>query len=193
MVTTKSNADLAGINKVLVLNVGQISEDIATGTMTYARRGDMSSYSRVMSIIASECLIKREIESDVDSVSFSNFDVKKRNLTLYKLSRGIVDPAIIEDIATLGATDGVAVLSISVYDKIGVQGSWDMNSGAITSNASNTTLRATIIDCKTARILWQSEVFVRHPFDPYNAVFKKAANDLFATLIPPETNLRGKK
>lgn len=178
-VKTEASGNLDGIKDIMILEVGVIEETISTGSMTFPEYSDVK---RNLSSQALNVLNNGNMNITANTFAFSQMDIKKKNLLLYKLSRGIVDPAAKADITGMGTDDNTAVLCLSIYSKYGEPGTWNPNSGAITSNASNTTLRAAIIQCNNCQILWLSEVFYRAAFSAKSRSFENAVTDLFSSL-----------
>jgi hypothetical protein len=83
----------------------------------------------------------------------------------------------------LAATNGsVAVLAEYVRVKVGPNGTWDPNSGAITSGASSSYFRAALLDARTGRKLWENSVLLREVVKPDSSRFQTIVPLLFSTL-----------
>jgi len=93
------------------------------------------------------------------------------------------DPQAIHYILGLASTnESVAVLAQYVRVKVGPHGTWDPNSGAITSGASSSYFRAVLLDAQTGRRLWENSVLLREVAKPNNSNFKTVVTLLFSTL-----------
>lgn len=104
----------------------------------------------------------------------------KLNAIIPKLSRGIVnnDAGIL--LKSIATTDThVSVLVSYVRVKVGSGGSWNPNSGAITSSNSKTILHAALIQCATGKVLWMDQVLLREAPQLSNSRFSEALELLF--------------
>ena len=89
---------------------------------------------------------------------------------------------IIEKLAAPG--EPTAVLAQYLRVKQGPTGTWDPNSGAITSNGSSSQFHAALLDCQTGRTLWQNSVEMRRIPVVGSENFKKTLSALYSTLNP---------
>ena len=99
------------------------------------------------------------------------------------LVRANPSPQVIKYIQGLASTnESVAVLAQYVRIKVGPHGTWDPNSGAITSGASTSYFRATLLEAQTGRRLWGNSVLLREVAKPNNSNFKTTGSLLFSNL-----------
>lgn len=75
---------------------------------------------------------------------------------------------------TPAAGSGIPVLAIHARVIVGAHGTWNPNTGAITAAGHHTRLRAALVDCRTARVLWRNEVVVRQIPEPESTKLEKA-------------------
>ena len=64
----------------------------------------------------------------------------------------------------------------------GPGGSWNPNTGAITSSMNSTLVRAALISTRTGAVVWKSENFERKLYRPGDAKFAKFLDQLYSTL-----------
>ncbi len=86
-------------------------------------------------------------------------DIRKK---IPKLSRGITDGdsiSLLRSMASYG--ENMAILVNYVDVKVGTRGTWDPNSGAITSGNSRSVFHAALLDCATGQLLWKNDVLLR--------------------------------
>jgi len=105
---------------------------------------------------------------------------KKLISSIPKLSRGIVNNVngdLIKSVATIDAH--ITVLVSYVRVKVGSDGSWNANSGAITSSNSKTILHAALIQCATGKVLWMDQVLLREVPQISSSRFSEALELLF--------------
>lgn len=102
-----------------------------------------------------------------------------------RLFRAHPDPRVLALLRGLAEVDQpVAVLAQYVRVKVGPRGTWDPNTGAITSSASSTVFRAALFDCQTGGRLWDNVVLLRRLPDPDNKDYDKVMELLYSTLTP---------
>jgi hypothetical protein len=80
-----------------------------------------------------------------------------------------------------GGETNTAVLVQCLKTKIGPRGSWDPNTGAITSTMHSGHLRAAILDCQTGRALWRNEFYLREIPRVESKHYRQAVNSLYRT------------
>jgi hypothetical protein len=103
----------------------------------------------------------------------------------HRLLRANPAPELRQDLQSLGTTaESSAALFHYVRVKRGPSGSWDPNTGAITSAASSTYFQAALVDCQTGKILWENSVLLREVPAPGERNFAQAITLLFANLNP---------
>lgn len=92
--------------------------------------------------------------------------------------RGV--PVLSDTLKALGADDEhLAVLATYVRVKVGQAGTWNSMTGAITSASHSARMRAAIVECRTARILWKNEVLLREIPRVDSAHYREAVQALF--------------
>jgi len=128
-----------------------------------------------------------EQASSVDRAGLSDNQksvAQRASASANRLTRAHPDPAALQLVRELG-TPGqpVVVLAQFLRVKRGPSGTWDPNSGAITSNGSSSQFRATLLDCQTGRVLWQNSVELRKVPVVDSGDFKKAMSLLYSTII----------
>jgi hypothetical protein len=64
----------------------------------------------------------------------------------------------------------------------GPGGSWNPNTGGITSAMASTLVRAALISTRTGEVVWKGEVFERKLYRPADAKFAKILDQLYLTL-----------
>jgi hypothetical protein len=127
--------------------------------------------------------------SDGDLVAEQKKLAEQASALANRLIRVNPDPEAIRFIQGLAATNVlVAVLVQYVRVKVGPSGTWDPNSGAITSGASSSHFRAALLECQTGRGLWQNSVLLRKLPDPSASDFNKVLTVLYSTLNPQNKN-----
>ena len=89
-------------------------------------------------------------------------------------------------LANDSSTVASSLFILDMKVKVGQSGSWDSNTGAITSKNHTTRLRAILIDVRSQTVLWKNEVLLR-------AVPKPQNNDLNKTILALFDNLKMKK
>jgi len=110
-------------------------------------------------MISSRNIALADIQSD-DISEDKIFD--QLNTGIPKLARGVVkDEAsvLLKSIATNEPNISILVSYFRV--KVGSDGSWDPNSGAIRSSNSKVILNAALIQCATGKVLWLDQVLLR--------------------------------
>jgi hypothetical protein len=132
---------------------------------------------------------------DVASVSDGNLALEQKAMAeqasalAHRLTRTNPDPEAIRCIRGLAVTnESVAVLAQYVRVKVGPSGTWDPNSGAITSQATSSHFRAILLDCQTGRRLWDNSVLLRKSPDPNSGDFDKLVILLYSTINPQNKN-----
>lgn len=128
---------------------------------------------------------------EVASVTDGNLAVEQKaaaeqaSALANQLTRPNPEAEAIRCIGILAATNqSVAVLAQYVRVKVGPSGTWDPNSGAITSHASSSHFRAVLLDCQTGRRLWENSVLLRKVPDPNSGDFDKLVTLLYSTVNP---------
>ena len=139
--------------------------------------------------------LKAKSIQDVAYVSDGNLSAEQRDLaeqasaSANHLIRVNPDPQAIHYIQGLASTnESVAVLAQYVRVKVGPHGTWNPNSGAITSGASSSYFRAALLDCQTGRLLWENSVLLRELPVPNSGNFNKVLPLLYSTLNPQNEN-----
>lgn len=106
--------------------------------------------------------------------------------TANRLARALPDSETALCLRELASTNRpTAALVQYVRAKIGPSGTWDPNTGAITSDPSSTQIRAALVDCQSGACLWENSVLLRKRADAAGSDLAKALNVLFANLNPP--------
>ena len=91
----------------------------------------------------------------------SNFPAEIRK-KLPKLSRGLIDKESTTLLQSLASYDENMTILVNYVDvKVGSRGSWDPNTGLITSQNSKSLFRAALFQCSTGQLLWKDEIFLR--------------------------------
>ncbi|MBX3745861.1 MAG: hypothetical protein KF833_11190 [Verrucomicrobiae bacterium] len=91
--------------------------------------------------------------------------------------------AIAELSEASGHDPGRVVLVHHVRVKVGPRGTWDPNSGAITSPMSSAHFRAALIRCMDGEVLWRSEVFLRQVPRAGNRKHQEAIQSLYSSTL----------
>lgn len=107
----------------------------------------------------------------------------------HRLLRVNTTPELRDNLHQLGESAGnkAAALLQFIRVKRGPTGTWDPNTGAITSGASSTYFQAALIECETGKALWENSVLLREAPAPGQRDFAQAINLLFANLNPETT------
>lgn len=87
---------------------------------------------------------------------------------------------ILSHFATLPEASFIFVQSMELHQ--GPGGSWNPNTGGITSPMASTLVRAALISTRTGAVVWKSEVFERRLFQPTDTKFAKVLDQLYSTL-----------
>jgi len=97
-----------------------------------------------------------------------------------KLSRGMMDSATRDLLHSFAQYDENINLFVNYIDvKVGSTGSWDPNSGAITSDNSRSLLRSALVNCTTGKVLWKGEVLLREVPELSSERFAESLDLLF--------------
>ena len=136
-------------------------------------------------------MLKSKLFSDVASMYSVQVSPEQRDLagkaraSASHLIRSRPDRQALQYVLGLGATNETAAVLVQfVRVKIGPAGTWDPNSGAITSAASSAFFRAALLDCRDGRVLWKNSVLLRKVPQPDNSDFEKVVAALYSTLNP---------
>lgn len=101
-----------------------------------------------------------------------------------RLARGLVNDDARTAFARLAAQPGDDLILVQfVHFKEGPGGSWDPNTGAITSQMSSTLIQIALISPRSAAVLWKSEEFERKVYRANDAKFVRMLDQLYATLV----------
>jgi len=99
-----------------------------------------------------------------------------------RLARGNITEEATEIMKRLASVnDRYAVLVQFMRVKAGPGGSWNPNTGSITSAINSTLLQTALIGCRTGLVHWKNEVFVRKTFRPDSPEFTKNLGLLYQT------------
>jgi len=98
-----------------------------------------------------------------------------------RLARGNVSDDATNEFARLAAFDErYAVLAQFVRVQTGPGGSWDPNTGAISSSTASTLIQAALLSAKTGKVIWKGERLIRGKvLRPSDAAFGKALKDVY--------------
>jgi len=104
---------------------------------------------------------KRKITIVTPDIEASTLPTEIRE-KLPKWSRGIIDAQSTSLLQSLAFHDAnMAILANYIDAKVGSRGTWDPNSGAITSDNSRSVFRSALLDCTTGQLLWKGEILLR--------------------------------
>lgn len=110
-------------------------------------------------MISSRNIALADTQSD-DASEDKIFD--QLNTGIPKLARGVVkDEAGLLLKSFANNESNVSILVSYFRVKVGSDGSWDPNTGAITSSNSKVILNAALIQCSTGEVLWLDQVLLR--------------------------------
>jgi hypothetical protein len=144
-----------------------------------------------LSQVAQNFLVQNEfkvIESQSDSSEISDLC---RQLSPFspELSGGRIDTNAAEILYRLASLNGnLAVFANSIRAKVGPGGYWNPNTGAIGSSMSNTVIRAALINCGSAEVLWRNEVLMRELPKVESGQYKRTINLLYRTFPTGKEN-----
>jgi hypothetical protein len=100
-----------------------------------------------------------------------------------RLSRGVINDEAQQIFSHLGTLPENYLIFIQFMRvKEGPGGSWDPNTGAITSQMSSTLLQAALISTRTGQVLWKNDVLERSVFRADSPKFAKSVDLLYSTL-----------
>jgi hypothetical protein len=100
-----------------------------------------------------------------------------------RLSRGVINDEARQIFSHLGTLPENYLIFIQFMRiKEGPGGSWDPNTGAITSQMSSTILQAALISPRTGQVVWKNDVLERSVFRADSPKFTKSVNLLYSTL-----------
>ena len=92
-----------------------------------------------------------------------------------RLARGNVNEEVKEGLGRLAALDEEYIVLVQFFRlKTGPGGSWNPNTGAITSQLQSTLLQAALVHCKTGRVIWKGEQYLRKAVKATGSDFQKA-------------------
>jgi len=106
-----------------------------------------------------------------------------------RLSQGVVDDNSKGLLGSLGGqVEGRTALLNSLKVKVGSGGSWDPNSGAITSSNTYSVLRAALLNCEEGSVLWKNQVLLRQLPKPGDPKFNEALMLLYENFPQNKVN-----
>ena len=136
-------------------------------------------------MIGSRNIVLADIKSgDIDERKIFN----QLNSGIPKLARGVVKDATGILLKSINTNDSNVSILVSYYRvKVGSDGSWDPNSGRITSSNSKVILNASLIQCATGKVLWVDQVLLREIPKLSSPEFYDALNLLYANFPQKES------
>ena len=142
--------------------------------------------AKALSSLPSKGLVRAAYYADDAELTVEQKALAERvGMLASRLLRAHPDPQALALLEGLAETDApVAVLAHYVRVKVGPRGTWDPNTGAITSSASSSMFRAALFDCQTGRRLWDNLVLLRRLPDPDSRDFDKVIQLLYSNLNP---------
>ena len=103
-----------------------------------------------------------------------------------RLARGAVNDEAQSILDRLAESSDDYLLFVQIVKiKNGPGGSWNPNTGAITSRLASTLVQAALISPHTHQVIWKSEEFERKVLRPDDARFQKLLDQLYQTLTQP--------
>jgi hypothetical protein len=97
-----------------------------------------------------------------------------------RLARGIINNESSVLFKQISESNREYLVLVQFFNvKIGKAGTWDAFSGAITSDNSNSILRAALINCKTGKVIWTSEMAYRTIPDMQSSDYFKSCEILY--------------
>ena len=134
--------------------------------------GDEDQYERVMldaarSEIGTKASIVEPDKLDPTAIE----DCNHLNYLASRLSRGNINDEASKLLTHLAELDPqYIILAQSIRLQSGVHGTWNPNTGGITSSTASTLLQIALISAKTGAVIWKSEQIIRYkaakPDDP---------------------------
>jgi hypothetical protein len=92
-----------------------------------------------------------------------------------RVARGNINEEAKDALSRLAALDEEQLVLVQFFRlKVGPGGSWNPNTGAITSAVQSTLMQAALISCKTGTVVWKGEQFLRKALAPTNPKFQKS-------------------
>lgn len=136
-------------------------------------------------MIGSRNIVLTDIESsDIDEKKIFN----QLDSSIPKLARGVVRDATGILLKSINTNDSDVSILVSYYRvKVGSDGSWNPNSGSITSSNSKVILNASLIQCTTGKVLWVDQVLLREIPKLSSPEFYDALNLLYENFPQKES------
>lgn len=144
--------------------------------------GTADEYQRVMLDAARSEIGSKAIVVEPDKLDSAAFEVCSNLNTLgSRLSRGNINEEAGKLLAHLAELDSqVVILAQSIHVQIGVSGTWNPNTGGISSSTASTLLQTALISAKTGTVIWKSEQIIRYKAaKPDDSAMSKALLALF--------------
>jgi hypothetical protein len=160
-------------------------EQLPGGTSASASR-DLEAYSTRLGAGASAVVAARGMTAvegvAPDSASdAASAEVRERlRSEAAKLARGVVGDEAKSVLARFGSDcPDCLVLVVYMKAKVGPQGSWNPNTGAITSKMDSLLLQASAIAAASGETVWKNEVYLRELPRPNQDKLLKSIGNLF--------------
>ncbi|MBZ5671785.1 MAG: hypothetical protein LAO04_18915 [Acidobacteriia bacterium] len=92
-----------------------------------------------------------------------------------RVARGNINEEAKETLSRLAALDEEQLVLVQFFRlKMGPGRSWNPNTGAITAAVESTLMQAALVSCKTGRVIWKGEQFLRKAVMPTSPKFQQS-------------------
>jgi hypothetical protein len=167
--------------KILILKPVMHFEDVQSDLMVPQNASMESEYSVQLANASIKGIGTRFPLVDMGNLESSRTEtVEKLRELASRMARGNINEEAKEQLARLSEMDEGYMILVQYFRlKTGPGGSWNPNTGAITSSVASTLLQAALVSCKSGEVLWKSEQFVRKALKPTSNEFHKLLDLLY--------------
>lgn len=132
---------------------------------------------------------KRGVGTKLPLVELENLDpaaieaCKHLQALASRVARGNINEEVKGVLNQLAALDEEYIVFVHFFRlKTGPGRSWDPNTGAITSAVASTLMQSALVSCKTQKVIWTGEQFLRKALKPTSPEFEKSLVLLYQDL-----------
>jgi hypothetical protein len=170
--------------RVVILDPALRFESVTDESPVPMNEGVLRAYSDVLSAQATAVVQRRKLAVvDIESTAGVAEIAADLQPLVARLARGALNADTVALLARLAAIDqNFAVLAIRMRAKSGVGGSWNPNTGAITSSMNTTELSAALVSRGAGRVVWKNDVALRKVPSAASKDFLQKVAELFKGL-----------